>query len=394
MHEADVAIVGGGVAGSLAALMLGRAGYRVCLVDPAERHGPDFRCEKLEHTHLRALSRAGVLGDVLPGTLRYEDIWIGRGGRLVEHRHAVEYGIDYASLVNRLRGLIPQHVSILADKVIEDEQDPQTLHRRLRLASGATIDARLVVLAAGANADTLTTFGYVRRMVRPCHSISIGFDLIPSNSRLKDLGALTWFGEQPQDRIAYLTIFPLPDRLRANLFVYRSTNDPWLRQFRDRPAATLIDSLPGFSNAIGSLEIASPMRFRPVDLIDTDVGAQSAVVVVGDAFSTACPASGTGASKAMVDVERLCNAYIPSWLETGTMGARQLSAFYRDPEKRASDRHSRKTSLFARRIALEEGGLWSAYRWMRGAASRSRHFLPHPREAVEPVAATRHSAAH
>jgi 2-polyprenyl-6-methoxyphenol hydroxylase-like FAD-dependent oxidoreductase len=118
------------------------------------------------------------------------------------------------------------------------------------------------------------------------------------------------------------------------------------------------------------------------------------MVLVGDAFSTACPASGTGASKAMIDVERLCHAYIPEWLASGEIGPRQIARFYRDHEKRASDHHSRKVSIFARRIALEEGGLWSAYRWMRGAASRSRHFLPHPRGIAYPDAIDRPSTAH
>src|SRR5690606_5177296 len=143
-----------------------------------------------------------------------------------------------------------------------------------------------------------------------CHSISIGFDLVPGNTRLLDLGALTWFGEKPQDRIAYLTVFPLPGRLRANLFVYRKMDDPWLRALRAQPSAVIGESLPGFARTIGALEVAGPVRFRPVDLVDADAVPRPCEVLVGDAFSTACPASGTGGSKAMIDVERLCNHYI------------------------------------------------------------------------------------
>jgi len=395
MEMADVAVVGGGVAGSLAAVMLGRAGYRVTMVDPVCPSGSEFRCEKLEHTHLQALGQAGVLDEILPDTIRYDGIWIGRGGRLAERRSVTEFGIDYAGLVNRLRRLVPAHVRVLDDKVVHVEPRTDGSDRRLHLAGGAAIDARLTVLATGANADTLATFGLARRTVRRCQSISIGFDLAPSNARLLDLGALTWFGEDPGDRTAYLTVFPLPGRLRANLFVYRETDDPWLRDFRARPSATLADSLPGFTRTIGTIEVAGPIRFRPVDLVDTDVIPQPGMVLVGDAFSTACPVSGTGASKAMIDVERLCNIYVPTWLEGGgTTGSAEIAAFYRDREKRASDRHSRKVSLFARRIALEEGGLWSAFRWARGAASRSRRVFPRARDLTLPVAASRTSAAH
>ena len=48
----EIAIVGGGLAGSLAAAMLGRAGRDVVLIDPHAVYPPDFRCEKLEQGHL------------------------------------------------------------------------------------------------------------------------------------------------------------------------------------------------------------------------------------------------------------------------------------------------------------------------------------------------------
>lgn len=394
MEVADVGVIGGGIAGSLTALMLGRAGFRVCMIDPVRPTGSEFRSEKLEHAHLQALSHAGVLDDILPDAVRYDTIWIGRNGHLTEHRRALEFGIDYATLVNRMRALLPPNVTVLADKVIEAALQPANTRRHLQLASGAQLDARLVVLATGSNPDTLATFGYGRRIIRRCQSISIGFDLVPSNPRLAELGPLTWFGEHPHDRIAYLTIFPLPDRLRANLFVYRETDDPWLRAFRARPAATVLDSLPGFARTIGPLEISGPVSLRPVDLVDTIVTPQPGVVLVGDAFRTACPVSGTGASKAMIDVERLCNVYAPKWLAGDVIGPAETAAFYRDREKRASDRHSRKVSLFARRMTLEEGGLWSAVRWFRGAASRSRHFMPRHADLTLPAGSSRPSTAH
>ena len=34
--------------------------------------------------------------------------------------------------------------------------------------------------------------------------------------------------------MAYLTLFPIGTRMRANLFVYRSFDDPWLRELRRR----------------------------------------------------------------------------------------------------------------------------------------------------------------
>jgi choline dehydrogenase-like flavoprotein len=48
MADADVAIIGGGLAGSTAAAMLRRAGVRTMLVNPHPIYPPDRCCEKLD----------------------------------------------------------------------------------------------------------------------------------------------------------------------------------------------------------------------------------------------------------------------------------------------------------------------------------------------------------
>ena len=48
MRRPDIVIAGGGLAGSTAAAMLGRAGIDAVLVDPHAVYPPDFRCEKLD----------------------------------------------------------------------------------------------------------------------------------------------------------------------------------------------------------------------------------------------------------------------------------------------------------------------------------------------------------
>ena len=47
MRYTDIAIIGGGLAGSTAAAMLGRAGISAVLIDPHETYPADFRVEKL-----------------------------------------------------------------------------------------------------------------------------------------------------------------------------------------------------------------------------------------------------------------------------------------------------------------------------------------------------------
>ncbi|HWP15730.1 MAG TPA: FAD-dependent monooxygenase, partial [Xanthobacteraceae bacterium] len=221
MRETDIAIVGGGLAGSLAAVMLGRAGRAVTLVDPFESCRPDFRCEKLEEAHVDALRRAGVLDDVLPAALRYENIWVARLGKLAEIKPIVEYGIEYSALVNRMRALIPRDVAFVQGKVTGVSVTPE--RQTLALTNGEQISARLVIGANGVMADLIGT----RREISRCHSVSIGFD---ADSKDWPFDGLTYFGEEPSQRIAYITLFPMPSGGRANLFVYRELNDTWIKR--------------------------------------------------------------------------------------------------------------------------------------------------------------------
>ena len=60
MRQTDIVIAGGGLAGSTAAAMLGRAGFRVVLVDPHAVYPPDFRAEKLDGTQVAMLRKTGA----------------------------------------------------------------------------------------------------------------------------------------------------------------------------------------------------------------------------------------------------------------------------------------------------------------------------------------------
>ena len=60
-----IAIIGGGVAGSTAAAMLGRAGVAAILVDPHRDYPPDFRVEKLSGDEQIARFRKTGIADAV-----------------------------------------------------------------------------------------------------------------------------------------------------------------------------------------------------------------------------------------------------------------------------------------------------------------------------------------
>ncbi|MBA3517254.1 MAG: FAD-dependent monooxygenase [Rhizobiales bacterium] len=360
MRETDIAIVGGGLAGATAAAMLGRAGVRAVLVDPHAAYPPDFRCEKLDASQVELLRKTGLAEAVLRAATPDGQVSIVRYGRLVDRRPNSQYDIFYDTLVNTIRAKIPDSIEVLGAKARVVSTGPD--RQKVALSTGEEISARLVVMANGLNSALRQTMGMTRRDISKCHSISIGFDLIPVGRPSFDFRALTYYPASPADRLAYLTLFPIGATMRANCFVYRDFDDPWLRQLREAPLKTLAQAMPGLLELTGKFEVRGFIKIRPVDLYVTEGHRQHGIVLVGDAFATSCPAAGTGANKVFTDVERLCKEYIPQWLLTPGMGVEKVSAFYDDPAKQASDRDSAWKAMYLRSLSIDTALQWRARR--------------------------------
>ncbi len=380
MRKTDIAIIGGGLAGSTAAAMLGRAGIGTVLVDPHDAYPPDFRCEKLDEEQIGLVAKTG-LGDLVAAAASpYRENWIVRAGRLTDRKPTGQYGILYDTLVNTMRGAIPPAVTVINGKAasIAVSDGRQTV----TLADGEEISARLIILANGLNAALRKNFGMDRRDISPNHSISIGFDVSPLGRPAFDFPALTYVPEDARTRAAYLTLFPVTTGTRANLFVYRDMADPWLSAMRKAPVETLFVTLPGLKAFTGEIEIAGPVKIRPADLYVTTGIDKPGVVLVGDAYSTSCPSAGTGTGKVFTDVERLCHRYIPEWLASPGMAADKIAAFYADEIKTAYEIQCRQRAFRVRDLAINTGLTWEARRRLRfaahvgrGIARRAQNFI-------------------
>ena len=68
----------------------------------------------------------------------------------------------------------------------------------------------------------------------------------------------------------------------------------------------------------------------------------------------------------------------PAW------ACRRSRSSISDPDKRQSDAHSFRTSIFAKRAALGQGLLWTAFRWGYYAGAQARNFLEHGELAEMP----------
>jgi 2-polyprenyl-6-methoxyphenol hydroxylase-like FAD-dependent oxidoreductase len=363
LRETEIAIVGGGLAGSVAAAMLARQGRDVVLIDLHETYPPDFRCEKIDEFQMPALERTGLSDVLARASTPIDTILVTRAGFGPYASPRRQYGFRYEAMVAAFRAT--SSAQFVQGKVasLAASEDRQIVE----LADGAKISARLVVLATGLNNALRHSLGIARETLSANHSISIGFDLHPVGRPAFAFPALTYHYQSPKDRACYLALFPIGNAMRANLFVYRDPKDPWFAQFRADPKTMLLQMSHGLGALLGDFEIRGPVGIRPIDLQVTQNIRQPGVVLVGDAFSTSCPAAGTGAEKSLIDVGRLCNVYIPQWLATPGMAADKIAAYYADPVKSANDERCLAKAFRLRASATDPALRWAARRWARFA---------------------------
>ena len=367
----DVAIVGGGLSGTLAALVLAGSGHRLALIDRHDSRPPEFRVEKISGDQIGRLERLRLLDLVAGAATRFDAVTNMRGGRLVDRTLSPHYGILYPDLVSAARDRLPPSVEVVTGPGDRNHDRPAAADG---LASRAEpVTARLVVLATGMSDILRRGLGIERRVLHARQSLTFGFNVRLDGNRSLPEGALTCYGEDPADGIDYLTLFPVGADLRANLFTFRDHRDPWVKALRQDPTATLRRTLPGLARVLGEFEVLDPVQNWLMDIAVADNCRQDGVVLIGDAFQTSCPAAGTGVSRLLCDVERLCMVHIPAWLATPGMGSEKIAAFYDDPAKRAMDAHAIELANYRRSLTIETGLRWSAHRRMQLIRRRAIH---------------------
>jgi 2-polyprenyl-6-methoxyphenol hydroxylase-like FAD-dependent oxidoreductase len=364
MRYTDIAIIGGGLAGSTAAAMLGRAKIPAVVIDPHETYPFDFRVEKISgDEQVERFYRTGIAESVLRSATHDGENWIARFGYLLDKKPSRQYGIMYDALIGAVRAEIAAPTEIVYGKVTEVATSAE--RQKITLANGDTISARLVVLANGLSVGLRRNLGIERQVLSAGHSISIGFDMAPVGRPAFEFPALTYFSERARERVAYVTLFPIGSRMRANLFVYRDLDDPWLRQMRKNPVETINAALPRLRRITGDYAVTGDVKIRPADVYVSTGYRQAGIVLLGDAFAVTCPVTGTGTDKVFTDVAQLCNVHIPAWLATEGMGAEKIASFYDDPVKQACDAWSMAKAFSFRKVTVETGLYWRTQRWAR-----------------------------
>jgi 2-polyprenyl-6-methoxyphenol hydroxylase-like FAD-dependent oxidoreductase len=375
--ETDVLIIGAGVAGAAVAATLTRRGVDVLLVDPHEHYPASFKAEKIEPDQAELLEKFGLLHELKPQTAPIGNVVTARGGRVLETLPLQQFGILYGDIVKGVRQQLSAQARFRVCRVEEltTSEDRQVAV----LSDGATVSARLAVLASGTGGRLHKKLGIERRPVPEdnvgqYHSIACGFDIARRDRQRFEFDALTYYADHPATPIDYLTLFLVPHAMRANMFTYHDVRDQWLRDLASNPTEVLAAALPGLSKVIGNFEVISKVEICPVDLYVAEGHRRAGLVLIGDACQSVCPATGTGLSKVLSDVDVLSTLLTESWLSTPGMNIDKINLFYDHPTKLACDSNSLQTARYRRRFATDRSLRWTIHRqrtYLRMAMNRT-----------------------
>ena len=357
--SAEVIIVGAGMAGTTLAAVLSQQGRRVILVDPHPRCPRIFKAEKVDQEPAGLLRKFGLLEQLLPHSSRWNEVRVGFDGRIFKTLRTEQYGLNYGDMVNALRANLPSAVENRCESV---ELIANSRHvQRVKLRSGEELTCRLAVLASGASIELLANLKLHRRVVEKDQSVVLGFDVAASPAQPFDFDSVVYYSVGPSTRIGYLTLFKIRDTMRANLFVYRSANDPWIREFILEPDGMLRRHLPELGRVTGDFRVISQVESGRIDLYRVEGNPQPGVVLIGDAFQSTCPSTGLGLSKVLTDVDVL-SMCIPRWLATPGMGTEKLTDLYHNPRKLSVDSRALRRAHDERCVAVDPSLRWRIHR--------------------------------
>jgi geranylgeranyl reductase family protein len=326
--QTDVAVIGAGPAGSIAAHRLAAAGVQVTLLERAT-FPRDKACGDGVSAHgLAVLARTG-LGEwaaqfTAPQVLRLTS----PDGQIVDIRPKVDDGHCYGRAIPRrlLDAQLAQAAVEAGARLLESTRVQRVEWADARstrvIADGLTIDARMVILADGSNAPVTRRMGLVQETAEliairryfagdagPAERLEIHFE--------------------PWVTPGYTWVFPMDDgyvNIGTGTFARRVRQDGLvLREVLDRFTANLAAK----GGRLAQAEPAGPVRGHPLRtrLGSTRTHAER-VLVAGDAAGLVSPLTGEGIARALESGE-LAAAHALRALEAGNFSGRALASYSR-----------------------------------------------------------------
>jgi 2-polyprenyl-6-methoxyphenol hydroxylase-like FAD-dependent oxidoreductase len=262
-------------------------------------------------------------------------------------------------LVNTLIGQLPDSVTRVRSRVIGIQNSAS--EQVVRLADGTEVRGRLVILASGLQDTLLGSIGLVRDVVQREQSLAFGFTLAPETDAFC-FDALTYYPSNITTHIDYISLFAFRDRMWANMFAFARTSDPWVRVFLRDPDLSLSHLFPGLRELVGPYRVSGRVQLARTDLMRTIGDPVPGVLLLGDAFQTSCPSTGSGLSRILSEIELLASEYLPRWLASPGMSAAKIQTFMQDQRKVQRDAAALASARYRRRARTGSSLRWKTHR--------------------------------
>lgn len=395
----DMAVVGGGIAGTLLAWTLSEAGLSVALIDEREAAPPFFRAERISSLAISSLRELGLGGIVDRVSLPLPDTAVIKGNCVEKLTTDVDYSVRLWQLVDairhRLRG--EGRVEMITGTAAIESTSPRIQQVRVDHPGGTrNVSARLLVVATGASGGFLKSLGIEREIISHNHSSTFGFDIEPGPNFVLPAASATV--RLCRDGADYMNLFPTAEGgYRANLFTFWPAGDDRQREFLKGDSDAILRRLaPGLHEATGSFSIRKPIECGCVSVLKSTGFRQPGLVLVGDAYGRICPVAGRGINKAIHDVVALTKL-APRWIaDDADIVPELLDSYYLDDERHAYEEWvfeeslslrdrivSKKPKQILRRILYHHAPpslrefLWKSLGGGKRAASLSRPAVRH-----------------
>lgn len=357
-RQSEVIVVGGGPAGSIAALVLARAGCPVTVVDKAAWPREKVCGDGLIPDSLRLLAELGLL----PGV---EALGHRCTGARVVGPGGGEASIDLPMLTVR-REQLDHHLLQAAQQagaeLVQGEavgwsaEGDATVH----LDQGRSLQGRLCILATGASAPVLERFGVARRKTPSALAARAYWRLGP---HVDPERLVLWF-ERPV-LPGYAWAFPMGDGVFNVGLGYFLSATP--RMNLKQTLARLQAESPSAAEALRGAEPLGPLLGAQLRTgLCGAAPSASRLLVAGEAIGTTYGLTGEGIGKAMA-TGRLAAEHALTSLGSGQLDAASLAAYDQAVEARFRGFFSpyQQAQAWMRHPALADLVLWRSRRSRR-----------------------------